>query len=54
MLTPGQMTQISIHAPRVGSDDFCSCANVCGTLISIHAPRVGSDSTRSEFYTANG
>ena len=33
---------ISIHAPRVGSDVFCFVTLNC-TTISIHAPRVGSD-----------
>ncbi len=34
---------ISIHAPRVGSDD-CGWRNYkTGRGISIHAPRVGSD-----------
>ena len=34
---------ISIHAPRVGSDDHVASpgSNICS--ISIHAPRVGSD-----------
>ena len=37
---------ISIHAPRVGSDQ---AATALSTLqgISIHAPRVGSDSHRA-------
>ena len=35
-------SDISIHAPRVGSDDTIpQCTDI--TLISIHAPRVGSD-----------
>ena len=33
---------ISIHAPRVGSDTMTPITNPCST-ISIHAPRVGSD-----------
>ena len=33
---------ISIHAPRVGSDFLCEASNGCPG-ISIHAPRVGSD-----------
>ena len=33
---------ISIHAPRVGSDDS-ERGNAADTSISIHAPRVGSD-----------
>ena len=38
--------EISIHAPRMGSDHKCS---MCSSLhrISIHAPRMGSDSCRS-------
>ena len=36
------MVVISIHAPRVGSDEVASL--VCSLPgISIHAPRVGSD-----------
>ena len=35
-------SQISIHAPRVGSD-VTQLQGGCGRLISIHAPRVGSD-----------
>ena len=34
--------EISIHAPRVGSDTAASSPSGCQT-ISIHAPRVGSD-----------
>ena len=34
---------ISIHAPRVGSDVFCLQARQEKGSISIHAPRVGSD-----------
>ena len=40
-----QLPVISIHAPRVGSDDvdfYCSEKRI----ISIHAPRVGSDGNR--------
>ena len=36
------MTDISIHAPRVGSD-FYLTRKVNQSIISIHAPRVGSD-----------
>ena len=36
--------QISIHAPRVGSDDLQRRLSIC-PCISIHAPRVGSDCT---------
>ena len=35
--------QISIHAPRVGSDASIVVACLVAVLISIHAPRVGSD-----------
>ena len=35
--------QISIHAPRVGSDACSSHSCTLVPLISIHAPRVGSD-----------
>ena len=34
---------ISIHAPRVGSDYSRANIHVCIDIISIHAPRVGSD-----------
>ena len=34
---------ISIHAPRVGSDDPLSNVMLLNISISIHAPRVGSD-----------
>ena len=35
--------QISIHAPRVGSDSLGSVTWAISGTISIHAPRVGSD-----------
>ncbi len=35
--------KISIHAPRMGSDDGRVVGPVDGVLISIHAPRMGSD-----------
>ena len=38
-----QTTRISIHAPRVGSDDVSVLHRHNVILISIHAPRVGSD-----------
>ena len=38
----GLMPDISIHAPRVGSDEVNRVFNK-GLKISIHAPRVGSD-----------
>ena len=37
---------ISIHAPRVGSDDIINALIEQG-VISIHAPRVGSDQRRT-------
>ncbi len=41
-----QISLISIHAPRVGSDQDESLALIA-SYISIHAPRVGSDSMES-------
>ena len=42
--------EISIHAPRVGSDD--KTANLAyDKIISIHAPRVGSDASGSQTKT---
>ncbi len=38
--------KISIHAPRVGSDDKVLCQKCKDLPISIHAPRVGSDTER--------
>ena len=38
----GELFLISIHAPRVGSDQGAICRLFVGS-ISIHAPRVGSD-----------
>ena len=35
--------QISIHAPRTGSDSSCGIHVHIGVGISIHAPRTGSD-----------
>ena len=40
-----QMYYISIHAPRVGSDDKVSGTFGSPIVISIHAPRVGSDTS---------
>ena len=37
------LQSISIHAPRVGSDDAPQRSGRFRPLISIHAPRVGSD-----------
>ena len=39
----GFVVDISIHAPRVGSDNEATLKEVKITDISIHAPRVGSD-----------
>ena len=39
---PQRWLEISIHAPRVGSD-YCLFVKIPVNLISIHAPRVGSD-----------
>ena len=38
-----KLKRISIHAPRVGSDDMAICTCLSSAPISIHAPRVGSD-----------
>jgi len=43
---------ISIHAPRVGSDDVSSSYYV-HDYISIHAPRVGSDSLHFTTFHVN-
>ena len=40
--------RISIHAPRVGSDDQPG-QPLCNQCISIHAPRVGSDALRGRW-----
>ena len=40
---PGICRNISIHAPRVGSDDTPDLPGDLPSAISIHAPRVGSD-----------
>ena len=37
-----RLAQISIHAPRMGSDHLCGQRGRC-RFISIHAPRMGSD-----------
>ena len=44
-LQPHRVREISIHAPRTGSDPG-SPAERRNDYISIHAPRTGSDSTR--------
>ena len=41
---------ISIHAPRMGSDDGYVTARVVLTAISIHAPRMGSDKSSYALY----
>ena len=38
----GGDNNISIHAPRVGSDKYAATSEIFNG-ISIHAPRVGSD-----------
>ena len=38
-----RLQEISIHAPRVGSDGGMVEGGVLYLIISIHAPRVGSD-----------
>ncbi len=38
--------EISIHAPRVGSDQFTFYRSYYEAIISIHAPRAGSDRIR--------
>ena len=43
MPAPPPTREISIHAPRVGSDDRRADQGHCRPGISIHAPRVGSD-----------
>ena len=40
---PGRKKEISIHAPREGSDDVSSIDISILQIISIHAPREGSD-----------
>ena len=44
------LIDISIHAPRAGSDGKDSVAMAYLVGISIHAPRAGSDKTGKEFY----
>ncbi len=39
----GNLIAVSIHAPRVGSDDKGSQLIIFDRFVSIHAPRVGSD-----------
>ena len=41
--TPGGNQDISIHAPREGSDLTTKSATLPRKVISIHAPREGSD-----------
>ena len=45
--------EISIHAPRVGSD-VEQFMEVCGYGISIHAPRVGSDASAAPRLSSHG
>ena len=42
----GVVCDISIHAPRTGSDQFELPLVIFVDLISIHAPRTGSDRRR--------
>ena len=44
--------EISIHAPRTGSDPTRVMRYCCSWLISIHAPRTGSDASEGERFTA--
>ena len=46
--------KISIHAPRMGSDDGRVVGPVDGVLISIHAPRMGSDGDISAWIQLQG
>ncbi len=51
-LDMGLTEDISIHAPRTGSDEIPSASPSAAT-ISIHAPRTGSDHPRWEFFQAD-
>ena len=42
----GRYIQVSIHAPRAGSDCTFTAFRVTGFAVSIHAPRAGSDRSR--------
>ena len=42
-------SDISIHAPREGSDDGAGLEGGRGRHISIHAPREGSDNNLEDF-----
>ncbi len=44
---------ISIHAPRVGSDEAGYDVRLVTLPISIHAPRVGSDSKHAQIHFCN-
>ena len=46
-LSSGFFIEISIHAPRTGSDFQANCKSYWYCAISIHAPRTGSDAIRS-------
>ena len=46
-IRPESDLQISIHAPRMGSDVVGEVAPCGAAQISIHAPRMGSDARRS-------
>ena len=47
MVSPARTVTISIHAPRMGSDDGTRRTVTRPGLISIHAPRMGSDATKT-------
>ena len=49
--SPGYRKDISIHAPRVGSDISARSSSSRRTRISIHAPRVGSDFAPDSFFS---
>ena len=50
----GQSADISIHAPRTGSDNPPFDYNRINAYISIHAPRTGSDYVGGEYYITYG
>ena len=45
-----QASDISIHAPRTGSDVTTRLSRSAGCCISIHAPRTGSDVRFTLYY----
>ena len=46
--------EISIHAPREGSDDRVDTEDNANLIMSIHAPREGSDSTSKGWKRSKG